>query len=305
MNYKLTVTIVIPTYNHADYLQKALASVLQQTFTDWEAIIVNNYSDDNTEEIVESFNEPRFHMENFHNNGIIAASRNHAIRLAKGEYIAFLDSDDEWYPEKLHNCIIALENSSEDAICHGERWIGVDGYNRDVQYGPESRATYKSLLCKGNAISTSAVLVRRHVLERVGLFSEDPEIVTAEDYDLWLKIVKSGTRFIFLPKILGVYRIHPGGNSQAVLKNVHAILTVVENQFRDIKRLDIKETLRRRRAIALVYYGGGRVFQKQGHIFSSFKLFSRSWVEFPFIPRFYLALLLNCIPNGWRIILDR
>ncbi len=305
MNHKTTVTIVIPTYNHADYLQKALTSVLQQTFTDWEAIIVNNYSDDNTEEIVKSFNEPRFHLENFHNNGIIAAARNYAIKLAKGEYIAFLDSDDEWFPKKLEECLAVIDDSSADAVCHAERWIGANGYTRDVLYGPEHRATYRSLLYNGNAISTSAVVVRRSVLEKVGAFSEEPEMVTAEDYDLWIKIAKSGTHFIFLPTVLGIYRIHPGGNSQVALKNVHAILAVVENQFRDQKQVSFLERLYRRRAISLVLYGGGRVFQKQGLRLSAFKLFTRAWIKFPFVTRFYLAILLNCLPERWRVAFDK
>ena len=74
------ISIVIPTYNHAEYLQQALQSVIDQTFHDWEAIIVNNFSDDATLQIIEQFNEPRFRVINFRNHGIIAASRNEGIR---------------------------------------------------------------------------------------------------------------------------------------------------------------------------------------------------------------------------------
>jgi teichuronic acid biosynthesis glycosyltransferase TuaG len=305
MDIEPKVSIVIPTYNHADYLCKALESVINQTYTDWEAIVVNNYSEDNTEEIVQSFNDERIQLVNFHNNGIIASSRNHALQLAKGEFIAFLDSDDEWFPEKLENCISLMDGKLENAVCHAERWLGVNGYKRDVLYGPESRATYRSLLFKGNTISTSAVVVRRSVLEDVGLFSEQPEMVTAEDYDLWIRIVKSGTNFVFIPTVLGIYRIHPDGNSQAVLKNVYAILTVIENQFREHKQIGILEKLHRRRAKGIVLYGGGRTFQKQGFRLSAFKLFALAWIKFPFFTRLYLAILLNCLPEGWRVTLDR
>jgi len=305
MEKKPIVSIVIPTYNHAEFLQNALNSVLQQTFTDWEVIIVNNYSDDNTEKVVMSFNEERFQLENFRNNGIIAASRNHAIKLAKGEYVAFLDSDDEWFPNKLEECFKLIENSSAEAVCHAERWVGENGYKRDMQYGPASRATYQSLLYDGNAISTSAVVVKRSVLEKVGSFSESPDMVTAEDYDLWIRIVKSGTNFEFIKTVLGVYRIHAAGNSQAVLKNVNAILTVVKNQFRDHKKINFTEMLRRRRAIGLVFYSGGRSFQKQGSRMSAFWLFTQAWLQFPFVARFYLAIGLNCLPERWRVVLDR
>ena len=88
------VSIVIPTYNHAEYLEQALNSVAKQTFNNWEAIIVNNFSDDATLQIIEQFNEPRFKVINFRNHGVIAASRNEGIRNSLAPVIAFLDSDD-------------------------------------------------------------------------------------------------------------------------------------------------------------------------------------------------------------------
>lgn len=305
MDIEPKISIIIPTYNHAVYLRKALESVIQQTYTDWEAIIVNNYSEDNTEVIVQSFNDERIQLVNFRNNGIIAASRNHAIQLAKGKFIAFLDSDDEWFPEKLENCISVMNVKSEDAVCHAERWISNNSYHRDVQYGPEARATYQSLLYDGNAISTSAVIVRKSVLQNIGGFSENPAMVTAEDYDLWLRIVKSGTNFVFLPEVLGVYRIHSEGNSQLVVKNVNAIMEVVNNQFSDQKQVNLLEMIRRRRTIGLILYSGGRLFQKQGYQISAFKLFFRAWLKFPFVARFYLAIFLNCLPVRLRLMLDK
>ncbi|MDP2842393.1 MAG: glycosyltransferase family A protein, partial [Acetobacterium sp.] len=89
------VSVVIPTYNHAGFLREALESLVAQTFSDWEALVVNNYSEDDTLDVVEAFNDPRIRVENFRNNGVIGASRNRGIRLSKGKYIAFLDSDDK------------------------------------------------------------------------------------------------------------------------------------------------------------------------------------------------------------------
>ncbi len=92
------VSVVIPTYNHARFLGRALQSVMDQTYKNWEVIIIDNHSQDNTDEIVEAFKDPRITLLKIHNNGVIAASRNMGIRAAKGEWIAFLDSDDHWYP---------------------------------------------------------------------------------------------------------------------------------------------------------------------------------------------------------------
>lgn len=87
-------SIVIPTYNHGHFIKQCLESVLNQTYTHWEIIVVNNYSEDNTVEVVESLSDKRIRLINFSNAGIIAASRNKGIELANGDWICFLDSDD-------------------------------------------------------------------------------------------------------------------------------------------------------------------------------------------------------------------
>ena len=104
MNSKLSpfVSIVIPTYNHANFLGKALESVITQTFTNWEAIVVDNQSTDHTSQVISKFNDHRIKYIKISNYGIIAKSRNHGINVAKGEWIAFLDSDDFWPKEKLN-----------------------------------------------------------------------------------------------------------------------------------------------------------------------------------------------------------
>ena len=112
------VSVVIPTYNHAKLLKKALDSVMAQTFEDWEAIVVNNFSADNTIEVVNSFADPRIKILNFSNNGVIAASRNHGLKEATGDFIAFLDSDDIWYPNKLLKCV-EQASAGYQFICHG------------------------------------------------------------------------------------------------------------------------------------------------------------------------------------------
>jgi glycosyltransferase involved in cell wall biosynthesis len=134
------VTVVIPTYNHARLLAHALQSVRTQTFTNWEAVVVNNYSADDTVAVVEACADPRIRLENFRNNGVIAASRNRGISLARGKYIAFLDSDDVWYPQKLAKCIERIE-SGFDMVCHAV--VQIEGARRrNVFCGPERAATF-------------------------------------------------------------------------------------------------------------------------------------------------------------------
>src|SRR3990167_9298210 len=122
MSQEVLISVVIPTYNHAKYLHIALESVIKQSFSNWEVIVVNNYSEDNTIDVVEAFQDQRIHLVNFRNHGVIGASRNEGLRHAHGEFVAFLDSDDIWYPEKLSHCLAVL-HEGYDLVCHNENHV--------------------------------------------------------------------------------------------------------------------------------------------------------------------------------------
>jgi len=169
MSEKPFVSVVIPTFNHAPLLKRALDSVVAQTYSDWEAIVINNFSTDETIDVVNSFKDDRIKLVNFKNNGIIAASRNQGIKLAQGKFVAFLDSDDNWYPKKLERCIDHAMLGAT-LVCHGEMWINSDLSTRAVMYGPVSRADYQSLLFRGNCISTSTTFIETELLRSVNGF---------------------------------------------------------------------------------------------------------------------------------------
>jgi glycosyltransferase involved in cell wall biosynthesis len=286
------VSVVIPTYNHAQFLKAAVQSILDQTFTGWEAIVVNNYSQDNTEEIIAAFGDSRIRLVNFHNHGIIAASRNQGIKLANGKFVAFLDSDDTWYPEKLAQCVKMLETGC-DAVCHGEFWVKEGSPPREVHYGPERRTGYLSLLNDGNCLSTSAIVVRKSSLESAGGFDEDPRMVTAEDYELWLKLAKIGCRFGIVKEILGEYRLHPGNASKAVLRNFQAELEVLQKHFTGLGDHGLVSRIRKQRRIALAYYAAARGMQAEGNHAEAMKLLLQSWLKYPFILKQYAAAVIG------------
>lgn len=287
------VTVVIPTYNHAGFLRETLESVRRQTFADWEAVVVNNFSEDNTIEVVESFADPRIRIENFRNQGVIAASRNRGIALARGRFLAYLDSDDLWYPDKLARCLARLDDGY-DVVCHGERWVG-EGRKREVLYGPESRASFEALLFEGNCMSTSAVVARREWIEAAGGFREDPSIITAEDYDLWLQLARDGARIGFVPEILGEYRIHGGNQSRAVLRNMEAARCVVHYHLGRMGGVSATDRLRARRREALIYYSGARGLQDNGQHGEAWPYFFRAIGCWPFFAKLYAAMLLNAL----------
>lgn len=224
-------SIVIPTYNHGHLIGRCLDSVVGQSCGDWEAIVVNNFSADNTVEVVESYHDSRIRLINFANNGIIAASRNKGISEARGEWICFLDSDDWWTPDKLEACLPYLDES--DMIYHPLVIVKDKATNAPMRItgGPLPPAPlYENLLYYGNCISNSSVVVRKALLERVGFLNEDIRFRTVEDFDCWLRIVKETDRILYLPQAQGSYWVS-AGSMTASEKNVESILNLYDKHL--------------------------------------------------------------------------
>ncbi len=294
MSHSPVVTVVIPTYNHANFLREALGSLCAQTYTDWEAIVVNNFSEDDTVEVVASFADSRIRLESFRNNGVIAASRNRGIALARGIYVAFLDSDDTWYPSKLMRCVPYLDQDA-DLVSHGLRYVGDS--ERDVFCGPQQRATFDALLNKGSCIIPSASLVRKSILQSVGCFSERPAFNTSEDYHLWIKLALAQAKMVFIDELLGEYRVHASNHSGSALNHLNSVLHVIDEFLPIDSSSSLKLRLRVKRCKALPYYGAGRRLYKNGQFAKAWMLFFNSLVLWPFYVKIYVAIVLNGL--GW------
>lgn len=182
-----TVSVVIPTYNRLKSLRKSIESVSRQSFSDIEILVIDDGSTDETWPELQKImgTEPRLHAWRTDNRGVSQA-RNLAISKASGTWIAFLDSDDEWLPEKL-SLQLALAKSSGLQMIHGEEvWIrnGVRVNPMKKHAKPEGRIFAHCLpLC---CISPSTSLIHKNVLDDIGIFN--PEYTVCEDYDLWLRI---------------------------------------------------------------------------------------------------------------------
>jgi glycosyltransferase involved in cell wall biosynthesis len=290
MNNSPLVSIVIPTYNHAPMLQRALATVVEQTYQNWNAIVVNNFSTDDTLEVVAAFNDPRIQCVNFRNNGVIGASRNEGIALATGKYVAFLDSDDTWFPTKLEKCVEILESGS-DLVCHAEYWIDESRKSRLVAYGPSEAATHHNLIYKGNRISTSATVVRAALLKEVHGFDVTPELISTEDYDLWIRLAAKSDKFAFISEPLGEYHRHDNNVSANIEKHLAAELALLAKHFSANTRFENMVARRRRKALA--YYGAGRSLHRTRKHFLALQKYSRSLVIWPLSLRLYAAVMLS------------
>ena len=210
------VSVVIPTYNHAHFLERALQSVLDQTYTNWEAIVIDNHSTDNTDKIVQSFADPRISLLKINNNGVIAASRNVGIVAAKGEWVAFLDSDDWWVSCKLYECL-KNQNDKVDFFYHDLKLIRESSSFFQMRI-KKSRQLNKpiliDLLVEGNIISNSSVIVRKSLLDKINGIDESNDMIGCEDYNTWLRLAQITDAFYYVPETLGSYMLHSSGISR-------------------------------------------------------------------------------------------
>lgn len=208
-------SVVIPTYNHEFFLEKAVQSVLNQTFKNYEIIIIDNHSNDNTENLIKNLKSEKIKFIKTHNDGIIAKSRNIGINNSKSEWIAFLDSDDLWYKNKLEVLFNFLEkNNNYDVICNDELVVDeIHNKKKIWKHGPlywqNKKNFYKILLKYGNYVSVSASIVRKKFLvDNKIYFSEEKNFSPTEDYDFWLRIAKNEAKFKFLDTVLGEHLFH-------------------------------------------------------------------------------------------------
>lgn len=202
------VSVIVPTYNQGDLLRHAVASVLAQTEVRFELLIVDNSSIDNTADVIRSFDDRRIRSFTVQNDGVIAVSRNTGIRASSAPLLAFLDSDDVWRPQKLARALDCFKSDPGiGLVCHAEALRKNGRITRVLRYGPWQPDMERRLLARGNCLSTSAVVVRRSLAVESGGFSERPDYVTAEDYDLWIRLA-SRCRFAFLEDVLGEYVLH-------------------------------------------------------------------------------------------------
>jgi len=289
MNIVANVGIVIPTYNQADFLREALGSVIAQDYPNWHAIIVNNLSTDHTHDVVREFADSRIEIVDFANQGVIAASRNLAIRNLTATYLAFLDSDDWWQPQKLSRCVERLERGA-DLVCHAEEWKAPK-FSRVVTYGPQARTEYRQLLLGGNCLSTSAIVGRTEMFKAVDCFSERHDFITAEDYDLWLRLAQRGYRIALIDDVLGTFRIHSTSASSSIARNSAAEMAVVNSH---LATANFSRGVVRRR-LGRSHYAAARAFYRAADYASARRHFLTALRLAPFFPRTYVGLTLSML----------
>lgn len=198
-------SVVVPTYNSEKTIFNTMSSILEQSYTKFEVLVVDNHSSDNTRRIVAAFNDSRVRLHLVDNKGMPAVSRNYGISLAQFEFIAFCDSDDLWTKNKLQACVELIDREF-DFISHGLQISGSLSkifLNRIFVRKPAKN--FNDFVNFGNHIAQSSVVIRRDIFTQVGFYSTDKKFTAVEDAHLWARVLKSGTKFAYINKNLGTY----------------------------------------------------------------------------------------------------
>jgi glycosyltransferase involved in cell wall biosynthesis len=266
------VSVIIPAYNVASYINETLATVFAQTFDDFEVVIVNDGSPD-TEEFeraLQPYRERIVYLKQ-ENRGASAA-RNTGVRAARGELIAFLDADDLWAPNYLAEQLKFMREFDCDLACADALIFGVSAdagrsyMDSLMQAAPqEGRVSFLELVNADRSLITSGVVVRRDLVLQVGLFDE--ALRNAQDFDLWLRLARHGARLAYQRKVLLSYRSRANSLSGDAINSHQRELRVFDKieqsyDFTPAERLEVTEVIRRRRA--LLEYELGKLYLAPG-----------------------------------------
>jgi glycosyltransferase involved in cell wall biosynthesis len=217
-------SIIIPTYNSKSSLEIALNSVLNQTFQDFEILIIDDGSTDGTDVLMLEYKDIRILYEKQVNSGGPASPRNKGINLSKGKWICFLDSDDYWCSNKLEFCYNQI-NSNVDLLFHDLYLVNKKNFwltNKILKGRRLDSPVIRDLLINGNAISTSSVVVRRKIVEKFGGFDENIDVIAAEDFKLWLGVATLTNKFKYINSPLGYYLDLGSGISSKNMSSVYS-----------------------------------------------------------------------------------
>jgi glycosyltransferase involved in cell wall biosynthesis len=226
-----TVSVIIPAYNQADYLGEAIQSVLDQTYPNFELIIVNDASPDHTDEVVKQYDDPRLkyivHQQNRH----LAATRNTGIRASTGEIIALLDADDRFHPKKLEAHVTFLEKHPEIGVTYNTRFE-IDSSGQVLWFWrPPLVATFSDLVL-GFPFGPSDMVVRRDWLFQIDLFDES-YVHFSEDLDINCRLAAAGCQFASVDQALNYRRYYPGRIIKDVSDRLTAAIRALERAFAD------------------------------------------------------------------------
>ena len=274
------VGVIIPTHNRPDLLRNAIASVLCQTAGDLEVFVIDDASStDDAERVVRAYRDDRLNYIRLSRSHGPAAARNIGLRLVTAPYVAFLDDDDEWLPEKLKIQIETLEQSPPDVVAVFTARFTVDG-NTGRTWTTRYDGDFDAASAQ-NSITTSSILVRRAGFDVVGWFDE--ELETGSDADMWIRLA-AVFRIRYIDEPLAKYLVHSG-----------SLTSDLRKKARSLERLLVKHRAlfsMNRAAHARLYLSLGRRYAHDGKKAKACRSLLTAMRLWPLEPRIYLNLCL-------------
>jgi len=293
-----TVSVIIPTCNRARIVGRAIRSVLNQTYQNFEIFVVDDASNDNTEAVVRNFNDERIKYIRHDKNRGGSAARNTGIKASKGQYIALLDDDDEWLPEKLEKQINKFKNSKDSVgVVYGGHitFSSKTGKIIDRSIPVARGVVYPYTLKSGLASGGSMPLIKKECFEKVGLFDET--LPALQDGDMWVRISQH-YEFEFVPDYLAKYYVHKGRDLSDLEKIIEAREKFIRKHFAELSKFPscFSEQLN---WLGMLYSFVGNRAEARRAFLKSIK--KKPVQRFAY---FHLFLLLF-FPNLYRRILER
>jgi len=298
------VSVIMSVYNGEKYLKDAVESILNQTYEDFEFIIINDGSIDNTKNIISHYanldNRIKF-VNNYRNIGL-TKSLNKGINISKGNYIARMDADDISLQNRFFKQI-AIFKKYDDTSVVVSNYVIIDKNNREIkeQKLPSDNFTLYNSIRKNNIICHGSIMMRKMLLDKVGVYNELLDF--AQDYDLWLRIFKNGYKFYSIPEVLYKFRITPeSAAKKAFHQNDYAKLIrknhekPFENYYHLVEKLrkdnkQIKLTQREKDALYYYIIGTNKLFS--GYNKNARQFYYRSIKKYPFYLKVWYRLITS------------
>ena len=301
-NKKPLVSVIMPVYNGEKFVGEAIESVVNQTYKNWEIIIVDDGSTDNSKKIIDQYlTDSRIHYIKHSKNQGIPSARNTGIKASQGDFIAFLDQDDIWFPKKLEKQIAIFKCRTHDCgmvfsdkiMLRDEGFIKVRKKSRRIPKNinrlPLRKVTEALFLY--NFISIITVMIRRECLETVGLLDESIK-GGADDYEFCLRLAtKHKIKYLSIP--LAIHRIHKANYSD-VERFFQDNLFIMDKAFAQAPFL----AALRKKKLAMLYYDLGRYYQQEGRFHHAREALWKAVRYYPLKIKPFLALLL-CFFGRW------
>jgi glycosyltransferase involved in cell wall biosynthesis len=227
------VSIVLPTYNRANLIGRSIQSLLNQTFKDCEIIVVDDFSSDNTEEIVKKIDDPCIHYFRHKANLGAAAARNTGITLSKGEFITFQDSDDEWIKDKLEKQINKFQSLAEmvDLVYSGFSFVSETSGENISEFVPALKGNVYVNFLKGCILGSPTPIVRKECFQESGFFDES--LPSCQDWDMWIRISKY-YEFDYVRDNLAKYYVHGEQISTNLDDRITGLEKILDKHYDDI-----------------------------------------------------------------------